>query len=218
MQARILCIERKRAESPSFIPGLRKKGFLVETVTTGAEAVLCLSQFKPDLVIVNAASLRTNGKRICKALRESLSNLPIVLIIDSIHNSNEEDCANVILKLPFTARKLVNRITPFLHGNPDSIIKAGLIQLDMDRKTVNCGELETRLTPRLANLLKILMEHQGEAVTRETLFTVVWKTSYTGDTRTLDVHISWLRHAIEKDPRRPVFLKTIRGVGYRLDI
>ena len=62
------------------------------------------------------------------------------------------------------------------------------------------------------------MEHPGEMLERERLFREVWKTEYTGDTRTLDVHISWLRQAIEVDPRKPHFLKTIRGVGYRLDI
>ena len=62
------------------------------------------------------------------------------------------------------------------------------------------------------------MEHHGEVVERENLFKQVWETDYTGDTRTLDVHISWLRRAIELDPLKPKFLKTIRGVGYRLDI
>jgi DNA-binding response OmpR family regulator len=64
----------------------------------------------------------------------------------------------------------------------------------------------------------MLMNHHGEVVERERLFRQVWNTDYTGDTRTLDVHISWLRQAIEKDPRNPKFLKTIRGVGYRLDV
>jgi DNA-binding response OmpR family regulator len=76
----------------------------------------------------------------------------------------------------------------------------------------------TRLTPRLVTLLKTLLEKHGEVVERETLFKKVWETNYTGDTRTLDVHISWLRGALELDPENPKFLKTIRGVGYRLDV
>ena len=78
--------------------------------------------------------------------------------------------------------------------------------------------MNTRLTPRLAQLLKILIDHSGEVLERERLFREVWKTEYTADTRTLDVHVSWLREAIELDPRKPVFLKTVRGVGYQLDI
>jgi len=73
------------------------------------------------------------------------------------------------------------------------------------------------LTPLTAALLKELMAHAGEVVPRERLFCRIWQTDYTGDTRTLDVHISWLRKAIEKDPRRPRLIRTIRGVGYRLD-
>jgi len=93
----------------------------------------------------------------------------------------------------------------------------GLIRLDTERRRVRCQGREARLTPRLAQLLQILMEHPGAVVERAQLFRQVWKTEYTEDTRTLDVHISWLREALEEDPRHPQFLKTIRGVGYRLD-
>jgi DNA-binding response OmpR family regulator len=82
---------------------------------------------------------------------------------------------------------------------------------------VRCQEKESQLTPRLTRLLKVLMQHPAEVVERENLFRQVWNTEYTGDTRTLDVHVSWLRQAIEIDPHKPQFLKTIRGVGYRLD-
>ena len=70
----------------------------------------------------------------------------------------------------------------------------------------------------MITLLQLLMDKHGEVVEREALFKKVWETNYTGDTRTLDVHISWLRRAIELDPDNPKFLKTIRGVGYRLDV
>ena len=98
------------------------------------------------------------------------------------------------------------------------MVEAGPIKLDVERNQVQCEEKEARLTPRLVSLLKILMRHPGEVLEREDLFRKVWNTEYTGDTRTLDVHISWLRRAIEEDPRNPHLLKTIRGVGYRLDI
>ena len=67
-------------------------------------------------------------------------------------------------------------------------------------------------------LLKALMDRPGEVIDRQELFRMVWETGYTGDTRTLDVHISWLRQAMEEDPRHPRFIKTVRGVGYRLDV
>lgn len=218
MQAKILYIERKRSENPSFVPVLRKKGFIVESVITGSDANEKLDQLKPDLVIVNAASLRSNGKRICKGLRERSNGLPILVILDADQAHLDEEFANVVLRLPFTGRKLVNRILPFIKGNPSSMIIAGPIQLDLERKTVRCHERETRLTPRLSQLLIVLIERKGEVIDRDQLFSIVWKTSYTGDTRTLDVHISWLRQAIEADPRKPEYLKTVRGLGYRLDI
>jgi DNA-binding response OmpR family regulator len=83
---------------------------------------------------------------------------------------------------------------------------------------VKCLSKNSRLTPRLTSLLQVLLQHRGEVIEREELFRQVWETNYTGDTRTLDVHISWLRRAIEMDPDHPRFLHTVRGVGYRLDV
>lgn len=77
---------------------------------------------------------------------------------------------------------------------------------------------QVQLTPRLAGIFKILMEHPGEVIEREALFRQAWETDYTGDTRSLDVHMSWLRLALEENPRHPRYIKTIRGVGYRLDV
>ena len=94
----------------------------------------------------------------------------------------------------------------------------GPIRLDLEQRRVRCLGQQSRLTPRLVKLLQTLIEHHGLVVERTELFKVVWETDYTLDTRTLDVHISWLREALEVDPRHPRFLKTIRGVGYRLDV
>lgn len=218
MRARILWIEGKRADGPSFIPGLRKKGYVIESVVTGKAALARMSHADPDIVVVNAASMRTSGKRICQSIHEQMPDLPILVIASPDHPLINGECANVILNLPFTIRKLVNRIVPLLPAEEENLMQAGPIKLDVERNQVQCEEKEARLTPRLVSLLKILMRHPGEVLERENLFRKVWNTEYTGDTRTLDVHISWLRRAIEEDPRSPRFLKTIRGVGYRLDI
>jgi len=217
MKARILWIEGKRAESPPFVPSLRKKGYTIETVPTGSEALSRLPDFDPDLVVVNAASMRTSGKRICSSVRKNSNGVPVLLISEPDLIS-EDLCANVILALPFTTRKLLNRIRPLLPGDSGKMLHTGPIRLDLDRRQVRCQGRESVLTPRLTQLLKAFMDHPGEALERERLFRDVWNTEYTGDTRTLDVHISWLRQAIEEDPRKPRFLKTIRGVGYRLDV
>ncbi len=218
MRARILWIEGKRANSPSFVSALRKKEFQVEVVPTGSSAMALLLEFDPDLVVINAPSLRTSGKRICRDMREKLKELPIVLIVNADQELTEDACANVVLKLPFTARKLLNRISPLLPADEEQLVYVGHFRLDLDRKKVRHQGKEARLTPRLTKLLQILLQHAGEVVERTYLFRQVWNTEYVGDTRTLDVHISWLRQAIEENPRQPVHLKTIRGVGYRLDV
>lgn len=217
MKARILWIEGKRANSPSFIPALQKHGFEVKTVETGSAGIEILFEFDPDLVVVHAASLRSNGKRICKNIRQKNDALPIVLILDETTRI-EEPSANVILNLPFTSRKLLNRLIPLLPGDEQQMLHVGPIRLYTEMKKVRCQGRETHLTPRLTKLLKILMDHPGTVLERENLFREVWNTQYIGDTRTLDVHISWLREALEENPRKPKFLKTIRGVGYRLDV
>jgi DNA-binding response OmpR family regulator len=217
MKARILWVEGKRTDNTSFVPSLRKKEYLVDIVPTGNAAASRLVEVDPDLVVVNAASLRSSGKRICNEIREKSSELPIVLIVSPQHAYSGVTTANVILELPFTSRKLLNRIAPLLPGDGKNILHVGYIRLDLELKRVRCRGREARLTPRLTHLLQVLLLHSGEAVERQRLFSEVWETQYTGDTRTLDVHISWLREAIEEDPRQPQFLKTIRGVGYRLD-
>jgi DNA-binding response OmpR family regulator len=217
MKARILWVEGKRANSPSFVPGLRKKDYQVEVVPTGSAALESLLVYDPDVVVVNAASLRTSGKRICKDIHGRLSNLPII-VISQDDATPEEVGASSVLRLPFTPRKLINRIVPLLPADESQILHIGQIRLNLALKRVRCKGREARLTPRLVHLLQLLMQHPGEVIGRDRLFSEVWNTAYTGDTRTLDVHISWLRQAIEEDPRKPKFIKTIRGVGYRLDI
>ena len=216
---RILWIEGRWASNASFVPLLQKKGYSVTTVSSGKEALAVIKNQKHDLVVVNAASMRTSGKRICKSIYECKSNLPIMLISTPERTSiSENEYANVVLALPFTIRKLVNRMKPLLPGEWGKSLKAGPIHLDARRKQVRCHGKKTALTPRLISLLKLLMDKKGEVVERDKLFKKVWRTDYTGDTRTLDVHISWLRQAIERNPRKPELIKTIRGVGYRLDV
>jgi DNA-binding response OmpR family regulator len=214
----LLLIEVKHADHPAFTPALRKKGFDVEVVSSGKGALTRLEQETTiNAVVVNAASLRTSGKRICQALRDKESDLPIILILDS-ETSVEDTSANIALNLPFTAQKLVNRIRNLLPGDGKNNIKAGPLQLDVENHIVRCLGRQNRITPRLVALLRILIDHRGEVVGRKELFSKVWETDYTDDTRTLDVHISWLRQAIEVDPSHPRFLRTVRGIGYRLDV
>lgn len=215
--ASLLVIEGRYADIPSFALDLQKKGFDVHMAANGSQAVSRLKEVSPSLVVVNAASLRSTGLRICQSIRDHDSKLPVILIVESEKNI-DSDAADAVLALPFTVQKLVNRIKPLLPGDGKNVVHVGPVRLDMERRRVRCMGRSTKLTPRMVTLLKMLMDKHGEVVEREALFKKVWETNYTGDTRTLDVHISWLRGAIELDPDNPKFLRTIRGVGYRLDI
>jgi DNA-binding response OmpR family regulator len=216
-KAKVLIIEGKHSDRPVFSAELQKKGFTVQLVESGTDALKRVAKFAPDMVVINAASMRSTGVRTCQSLREKDDSLPLILVIDA-NKTVDLKIADVVLNLPFTAQKLVNRMRPYYPGDSKNAMHAGPIRLDVEQRRVRCLGKSARLTPRLVALLKMLMEKKGEVVGREDLFKKVWETNYTGDTRTLDVHISWLRQALEIDPDNPRFLHTVRGVGYRLDV
>jgi DNA-binding response OmpR family regulator len=218
IKPRILLIEGKRADHPSFTLGLIKKGFLVESVSSGSAALAHFESAVPDLVVIDSSSMRSSGKRMCQSLHEKSPSLPIILVIRADSDPNDNYGANLVLPLPFTMQKLVNRIHHMLPVENNATLVAGPFQLDVEQRRVMVEDRQVRLTPRLLILFKILCEHPGEVIEREQLFRQAWETDYTGDTRSLDVHMSWLRRALEENPRHPRFIKTIRGVGYRLDV
>ncbi len=215
-KTRILWAGKRRADIPSFVPNLKSRGYKVTFVTTGKEAVQKLNRVKPDVMVVDAASMRTTGSRICKSVQAKGSSVPIILINSPDNLPTNEIVADVQLVLPFTIRKLENRIIPFSPGDGDEILKAGPIHLDMDRQVIRCNGKEEHITPRMAELLKMLIKQKGVVLDRRRMFSRIWKTDYTEDTRSLDVHINWLRKIIEEDPDNPKLIHTIRGKGYKL--
>lgn len=214
----ILWIEG-RWSGPDFISQLRNKGFTIEVTNTGKAAIEFAEQTTYDLVVINAASMRTSGARICKDFSDTHPELPIILINNPDQVAqNVEEIVGYLMIMDFTTRKLVNRIMQLLPGNPKNEKKFGPLMVNIDRKQVTSNGKQTTLTPRLMTLLEVFIENKGTVISREQLFMDVWKTSYTADTRTLDVHVSWLRQAIEEDPRNPEIIKTVRGVGYLFDV
>ena len=218
-RAPILWIEGRWSSNPDFVSLLRKKGFVIETFSTGKKALEMVGLNAYTLLVINAASMRTSGARISKNFYEQYPELPIILICspDRVPEGVTEYVSNLLV-LDFTTRKLVNRIMQLLPGDEENRIRLGPITVDLDRNQVSCNNQTTTLTPRLMALLSAFIEQPAEVISRDQLFRNVWKTNYTGDTRTLDVHISWLRQAIEEDPRNPKLLVTVRGVGYKMNL
>ncbi|MEK7328229.1 MAG: response regulator transcription factor [Chloroflexota bacterium] len=216
--ANILLIESNKVSAPSFAPALEKRGYAVMIAHTASDAVSKVNGTVPDVIIVDAASLKTSGVRMCRELRKLLNHTRILLVVDKKAVVDENSNADLTLQQPFTPRKLLNGVNRLLTASGGTTLQAGPIKLNLAQRKVKCGAREERLTPKEAKLLEVLMRHSGEVVSRKTLIKQVWETDYTGDTRTLDVHISWLRAVIEANPLKPRYLKTLRGQGYRLDV
>ncbi len=215
-KTRILWAGKRRSDIPSFVPDLEDRGYKVTFVTTGKDAILKLGRLKPDVMVVDAASMRTTGSRICKSVQAKNSSIPIILINSPNNLPTNEIVAEVHLVLPFTIRKLENRIIPFSPGDGDEILIAGPIHLDMDRQVIRCNGKEEHVTPRMAELLKMMIKQKGVLLDRKKMFSRIWKTDYTEDTRSLDVHINWLRKIVEEDSDNPKLIVTVRGKGYKL--
>lgn len=216
-KATILLVEKKPASRSAYFEGLSRKGFQVIMAANGADAMEQLETQRVDLILVNAASMYSNGKGIVRNIKAKAPSSPLLLIVQE--NQDPEDAqAEVVLSLPFTLQKLLNRMKPLLPAMKKDVVKVGGLQLDTRERIVRYQGQQVRLTPRLMMLLQTLMERPGEVIERSELFSKVWETEYVEDTRSLDVHISWLREALEQDPRHPRLIKTIRGVGYRLDL
>lgn len=212
----ILIVEGSRGDYASFGEELRGKGYQVTKAPSGSAGLELLDSAKPHVIIVDAASLRTSGVRICQSFRTSANSLPIILIVEKDIVLPENNDANLVLRLPFTVQKLINRLNAYHPTDSKYLLQAGPIELNTQTQLVTCNGRQTKLTPRLVDILRMLIENNGKVVRRDPLFTQIWDTEYTGDTRTLDVHISWLRQAIEEDPRNPELICTERGVGYIL--
>jgi DNA-binding response OmpR family regulator len=216
-KASVLLVENKPVNRSAYFDGLSRKGYQVISAVNGIDAIKQIDGMHLDLAIINAVSLYSNGKGIIRSIRKKAPALPIILILQE-NQSLDDSGAEVALSLPFTLQKLINRMKPLLPAMKKDVLKTGNLQLDIRERIARYQGRQAQLTPRLMQLLQMLMERPGEVIERAELFRRVWETEYVEDTRSLDVHISWLREALELDPRHPRLIKTVRGVGYRLDL
>ncbi|MGA9348483.1 MAG: response regulator transcription factor [Anaerolineae bacterium] len=218
MTASVLLVQKAKPSIDWILQSLEKKGYRVSVVRSEQKAVRQATSEKPDLIILNATSFRMDGTKICRALYKKVEGIPIILILPEGQKGDYTMGATVILNSPFTSRKLFNRIRIVLKSDKGEIIQTGGLALSLGKRCVIRGSRELRLNPKEFELLKVFMRSPGRVLSRKFLMKKIWKTDYMGDTRTLDVHIRWLREKIEKNPNSPIYLRTVRGVGYRFDI
>jgi len=216
--AKVLLLESERTTVPSFAPALEKRGYAVTVEHNMQAAVKSAQSVGPDIVVLDAASLKTSGARMCRRLRAYMNGTPILLIADKRNLPDPHCGAAAMLVPPFTPRKLLNGVARLLPGDDSTWLQLGPIKLNLAQRRIACGGREERVTPKQAKLLEMFLRAPGQLLTRKAIIKHVWDTDYTGDTRTLDVHMSWLRSVIEPNPRKPRYLKTLRGQGYRLDL
>ncbi len=215
--SKVLLIESDKPSAPSYAPALDKRGYSVSIVHAAADAIAKANGSSPDVIVIDAASLKTSGARMCRDVRKALTHARILLIVDRKTVIDGSCGADLTLQHPFTPRKLLNGVSRLMPAKEGMTLQTGPIRFNLSQRKVKCGSREEKLTPKQARLLEVLMRHTGEVVSRKMLIKQVWETDYTGDTRTLDVHVSWLRNLIEPNPLKPKYLKTLRGQGYRLD-
>jgi DNA-binding response OmpR family regulator len=216
MMAAILIVEGKAGEH-SFIPALEKAGYQVYVVRSGATALSTIGKFPIHLVVFDASFMRSNGARICRRLRQTTESIPIIHIRSEQQELDHSAEADVFMQRPFTPRKLLNRIRALLPADEikEEIVRYGSVCLYRTKRSVEVnGQGESQLTPKLTLLLEEFIRHPNEIISRRQLMQNVWNTDYIGDTRTLDVHIRWMRELIEYDPAHPIILKTVRSKGY----
>lgn len=213
---RVLLVGRSQAKRAVLISTLQKRYDLV-LADNGSEAQAVGAAQPPQVIVLDAVSMRTPGDRICRSLRDVFGAVPII----HLHPGPEkgaESLADALLFEPVSPRKLTNAIERLIKRGDDEVITCGPLTLNVARRTLMANGQETQLTPKQALLLELFLRRPCETLDRKTIMGTVWNTDYLGDTRTLDVHIRWIRQAIEADANHPAYLKTVRGVGYRLEI
>lgn len=211
----ILLVERHRGAHQSFASALRKH-YTVTSVMSGKQALMSAASLYPVALVIDAISLNSPGDRIARMLKSGQS-APVVHLAEALERSD----ADVLLKAPVSIRKLNNTlnqlIAPHKSSAHDALI-VGPFHMDVVRRVLTVDDRQTQLTPKLALLVEVFLRNPGATLDRRQLMERVWQTDYLGDTRTLDVHIRWIRRAIEADPAHPRYLKTVRGIGYRLEL
>ena len=206
---------------------LTKEGFSIITARDGKEALEKFDQSSPDLILLDLMLPEISGTQVCRQIR-SKSSVPIIMLtakdteVDKVVGL-ELGADDYIVK-PYSKAELVARIKAVLRRQQAEtqsgdlgLISAGPVSIDIDRHLVTINGSTISLPLKEFELLEFLARNKGRVLTRTQLIDRVWGSDYFGDTKTLDVHVKRLRAKIEKDPANPVYIQTIRGLGYKFE-
>ena len=201
---------------------LGNEGYRVETAADGQEALEKARRLRPDLVVLDIMMPRMDGLEVCRRLRKE-SNVPVIMLTARTDDVDKivglELGADDYVTKPFNPRELVARVKAVLRRtqgagrDQDVTVEVGNVRIDPARREVRVGGQEVQLRAKEFDLLLALAQEHGRVLTREALLSRVWGYEYLGDSRTVDVHVTWLRDKLSAASAQ---IQTVRGVGYKL--
>ena len=205
-------------EQRNQIAGITHAQSITLTVMTNQKTALRFIRAQPpDALWVEVEQRPESRLRFCETVRYRLPSVSIVAIANQLPAKNEFKFDGLVT-LPLTAQNVSATVMQMVERRTEHRLTCGPISLDLSTRTVVTPNGRYTMTPKQCALLKLFIMHHGEVVKRRQIMERVWETSYLEDTRTLDVHIRWLRERIELNPSKPIYLKTVRGTGYCFQI
>lgn len=204
---------------------LNQEGFGTLLAHDGIKAIQVAESEKPDLIILDLMMPGLDGYEVCRRVRSGDRKTPILMLtartseIDTVVGL--ELGANDYIAKPVRLRELVARVKAHLREAPGAApapkgLRLGALFIDMDSRTVSVNSQQIDLTFKEFELLAAMAKHPNRVFTRDQLFAQVWGSDFLGESRTVDVHIRYLREKLEENPSQPKHILTVRGVGYRL--
>jgi DNA-binding response OmpR family regulator len=225
MARTILVVDDETTLRETLVDALEAEGFRVVSAADGREALAVFRAERPDLVLLDLMLPELSGVEVCRIIRAE-SGVPIVMLtakdseIDKVVGL--ELGADDYVTKPFSVRELSARIRALFRRTeqavtaetPPAVVDLGRVQVDIaGHRLLRDGDA-LPVKPKAFELLVFLLRHPGQVFTRDQLLERVWGYDYGGETRTVDVHVHWLRSQIEEEPASPQFIHTVRGVGY----
>jgi len=234
MAETILIVEDELTLQETLAYNLQRQGYEVEAVGDGPSALDAARRLHPDLILLDIMLPGMDGFEVCRILRQEMST-PILMLtarddeIDRVVGL--EVGADDYMVKPFSMRELLARVKAMLRrvrlvreeinvvsdANVKQILTYGNLTIDLQRHEIQLDNHVLPMKPKEYELLLFLCQHRNQVISRELILEEVWGWDYIGDSRTVDVHIRWLREKIEIDPANPVRIITIRGAGYRFE-